>query len=337
MYRSLAFCAAAGVTAGALITYAFLPDPTQDVSEPRAVTTFPVTSTAFTDQRTIALRPSFSAQSQVSIGRSGVVTESTCTPGVAFGNGNLIAKIDGHPVVALATSVPFFRDIEPGADGPDVVALRASLRSLGYEIDAEGAFRGGAVDALVDLQKKHGVSRADGVLRTTDFAWIPAAGGAPSTCDVSVGERYVEMSPFATVPGALRSLQVVPSAVAPVPGARSAQVAGVEITLPEDGVIADDESIALIAASPEFTVAADSETIAASTQLLEAREAVSVPAAAIFGLENATGCLQAGDGDVFPIALLSSSLGRALVTFPDEAELPDTVRLSDAITVASCA
>ncbi|KAA0959852.1 hypothetical protein FQ142_13365 [Microbacterium sp. ANT_H45B] len=334
--RSIAFLVGLGMAVGALATYVMLPAPTSDLSAPRPVTTFPVTSTSFADPRTVALRPSFSAQAQLSLGRSGVITESSCTPGVPFGSGTTVARVDSNPVIALATSIPFYRDLVPGTEGADVNALRAALRALGYTIDAEGPYRGAVIDSLADLQKRNGVNPADGAFRLADFVWIPASGGAPSECEVSVGEQYSQGSPFAVVPGSLRSLQLVPSTSAPVPGPRAARVAGVDVDLPESGVISDPEAVARVASSPEFAEALDSETIAASTELKDARQAVAVPPAAIFGIQDAAACVQDDNGEARVVSLLSSSLGRTLVTFPEGVDVPRAVRLSDAIDVTTC-
>lgn len=334
--RSIAFTVGVGIAVGALATYAMLPAPSADLSASKSVTTFPVTPTSFTDPRTVALRPSFSAQAQLSVGRSGVITESSCTPGVPFDSGTSVAKIDNSPVIALATAVPFYRDLVPGAEGADVNALRGALRALGYTIDADGEYWGTVVDALADVQKRNGVTPADGTFRIADFMWTPASGGAASECEVSVGERYSEGSPFAVVPGTLRSLQLVPSTSVPVPGPRSARVAGVDVDIPASGVISDPDAVARVASSIEFAESLDAETIAATTELKDARQAVAVPPAAIFEIQDAGACVQADDGEVHAVSLLSSSLGRTLVTFPEGVEMPSAVRLSDAITVTSC-
>ena len=48
--------------------------------------------------------------------RAGTVTSSTCSTGAVLRSGDVLATIDGEAVIALATDVPLWRDLELDED-----------------------------------------------------------------------------------------------------------------------------------------------------------------------------------------------------------------------------
>jgi hypothetical protein len=67
-------------------------------------------------------------------------------------------KVDGEPVVLIHGSVPPYRTLQPGVDGPDVKQLEQGLRKLGYTgftVDAE--YTSATADAVRDWQEDLGV------------------------------------------------------------------------------------------------------------------------------------------------------------------------------------
>ncbi len=50
--------------------------------------------------------------------------------GTVLGRGDVAYAIDGRPVYVLTGSVPFWRDLAPGAEGDDVAQLEANLVAL---------------------------------------------------------------------------------------------------------------------------------------------------------------------------------------------------------------
>jgi HlyD family secretion protein len=53
----------------------------------------------------------------------------------------VVAQVSGRPIFALPGALPVYRDLKPGATGPDVTQLRAALRRLGYpDADPAGTY-----------------------------------------------------------------------------------------------------------------------------------------------------------------------------------------------------
>ncbi|MCP5031270.1 MAG: hypothetical protein GY939_05650 [Actinomycetia bacterium] len=67
-------------------------------------------------------------------GAGGTVT-STAARGVAVERGDVIATVDGEPVVVLFGDAPLWRSLAEGDEGPDVQLLEANLAALGYDPD----------------------------------------------------------------------------------------------------------------------------------------------------------------------------------------------------------
>src|SRR6266704_1521383 len=60
------------------------------------------------------------------------VTRLPVRPGDRVRPGQLLAEIDGRPIVALRGRLPPYRDLREGDAGPDVTQLQRALESLGY-------------------------------------------------------------------------------------------------------------------------------------------------------------------------------------------------------------
>src|SRR6266702_4558290 len=69
------------------------------------------------------------------------VTRLPVRPGDRVRPGQLLAEIDGRPIVALRGRLPPYRDLREGDAGPDVTQLQRALESLGYaDFDPPGEF-----------------------------------------------------------------------------------------------------------------------------------------------------------------------------------------------------
>jgi peptidoglycan hydrolase-like protein with peptidoglycan-binding domain len=62
---------------------------------------------------------------------AGTVTGLAAT-GATVGRGEVLYRLDDHPVVLMYGSVPAFRPLSPGIEGPDVAQLEKNLEKLGY-------------------------------------------------------------------------------------------------------------------------------------------------------------------------------------------------------------
>lgn len=89
-----------------------------------------------------------------------VVVDLPVTVGAEVKPGQVIAVVADRPVIALPMTVPPYRTLTPGIVGNDVARFQEALRSLGYDIDADGRF-GSSTQALVRrLYEERGHSAA---------------------------------------------------------------------------------------------------------------------------------------------------------------------------------
>lgn len=70
-----------------------------------------------------------------------VVTKMPARSGGRVRSGQVIAEIDGRPILLLRGRFPGYRDLHEGDSGPDVAQLQAALTRLGYaDFDSPGFF-----------------------------------------------------------------------------------------------------------------------------------------------------------------------------------------------------
>jgi hypothetical protein len=102
--------------------------------------------------------------------------------------GHVLYEVNGSPVVLLYGSVPAYRTLAEGMEGPDVKELKAALVALGYatkaELDATSdRFGWRTKDALEELQADLGVDET-GILALGQAVFLPSAlriTGRPAT------------------------------------------------------------------------------------------------------------------------------------------------------------
>lgn len=70
---------------------------------------------------------------QSATGGRQVFTRRPPGPGATMNEGQLLAEVNGRPVILLQGDVPAYRDLVPGAKGADVGALQAALARLGFD------------------------------------------------------------------------------------------------------------------------------------------------------------------------------------------------------------
>ncbi|QNA91559.1 MULTISPECIES: hypothetical protein [unclassified Microbacterium] len=318
---TVAFVLSCGVVVGAAVAYDLLPAPGGDLAPTPEDRTYPVRFVDFVDERTLPLAPTFSEGSELRAAASGTVTSSACVPGHALVSGKAAFAVDGNPVVALSTDVPFYRDLRWGDTGPDVDSLRRALAVLGYSVDASGGFSRDVFEALSAIQDSDGLAFDDGGFHLTDFLWVPAGAAAVAICEAKVGQRYMPESTFATTSSILTALSLVSDeAEQVVPGDRRLQVFGVDAVMPESGVLSDPEALARIAAAPEgkgeLRGNGDEEAapISGTSQLVTPLRVAPVPAASVFDVRGSQGCV-ASESESYPVTVVGAKLGMSQVTF----------------------
>ncbi len=103
-----------------------------------------------------------------------MVTALDVTEGDTIAEGQVLAGINGRPVVALTGEIPVYRTMQPGTSGPDVRQLEAALTRLGFDP--------GSVDDVYDAQTSAAVVAMYGSL---GYAPPEASPGAMADLDVA--------------------------------------------------------------------------------------------------------------------------------------------------------
>ncbi len=86
------------------------------------------------------------------------VSKLSVKAGDVVSNGQQLAEVSGQPLFVLSGEVPAYRDLKPGATGPDVVQLQSALAELGYRrgTDAAGSYGPGTAQAVSDYYARLG-------------------------------------------------------------------------------------------------------------------------------------------------------------------------------------
>lgn len=321
---------AVGVAAGLLVRPAAAP---ADLLAASHVTSAPVASQLFEDARQPTVRFAIDPDTNLTTTHSGRLTETSCRVGVPIESGQVLARADDQPVVALATSLPLYRDLARGAKGNDVSALQTELARLGFDVSVTGTFDRRTVVAVKALQKRMGTPKPSGALALADVVWLPQASVTPTGCKATVGAT-LGGDPLATVAGELRRISFDrPASLAP--GDRTLTLFGQTIGLPADADGTDDPAfLAAVAGTREFAAQRrdDAAEVSGDYRLATPLTAWKVPPSALFGLAQGRGCVQAGD-EAVPVVVVGSGLGASLVQ--TDKELTE-VRVGDGITLSEC-
>lgn len=130
----------------------------------------------------------------------GVVTSVDVAEGATLDTGDPIGSIDDQRVVALVQPVPLWRDIGPGAAGPDVARAQRLLTQLGlYEGQADGRVGGGTADAIKSFNERFGLTPG-ATLRASSLAWVGDAPFDVSTLSIELGTTIAAGEPLVVGP-----------------------------------------------------------------------------------------------------------------------------------------
>ncbi|MEA5453689.1 hypothetical protein SPF06_03045 [Sinomonas sp. JGH33] len=329
-----------GAGSAAAVCAALWAAPPPNLSEPSAPRTVPVVYVDHRDERSAGATVTTSKPAAVSLGRGGTVTSTECVGGASIESGRIVASIDGHPVLGLSTAVPFFRDLRAGMSGPDVDALRATLRSMRHDVAEKGAYDSAVARAVRAIQVEHGLEQRDGGLSLRDVMWLPSASTEVLTCDALVGSAYSPGSPFLTAAGTLQSLQVAaPDGSSWTPGARTAQFGSASARIGDDGVITDPEFLRSVASSTEYTAAraqgSAAKPVSLRVTLAEPLRVARLPLSAVSPPKGSAACVRGDDDADHRLRIVGSSGGAVLGLFDSPA--PNAARLGWTWTEASCA
>lgn len=305
---------AAGVALGAVWTTSAAPAP---LTPPTVIATFPVESTTFDDLRSVRLAVSHGEAVALTSPGTGLVTRSSCSPGAGIESGTAALYLDDRPIVALATSIPLWRDLTIGTEGNDVRALQEELTRLGRTVPVTGVLRSTTLRAFEDVLDSLGDRASLTGIPRSSVLWIPAPVVSTESCTASTGSQLEAGSEIATVAGGLTSVALRDSLPPDlVPGPRVLNVGGVRAALGEDGVVTDHAALAALGSVPSLRGGGGSEDDApvGRLSLATALDASVVPPSAIVTATDGATCVFV-QADPVPLRVVGSELGRTFVLF----------------------
>lgn len=140
---------------------------------------------------------------------SGTVT-AVGQRGDVIGRGDVIARVDDQPIVALIGSAPMWRDLTVGDEGEDVQQLETNLAALGFDADGDVAIDQEYTSATADMveawQESLGVDET-GDVATGDV--VVLAGASTIVSFPAVGSSVQTGGELASVETAAIELDVV--------------------------------------------------------------------------------------------------------------------------------
>jgi peptidoglycan hydrolase-like protein with peptidoglycan-binding domain len=325
---------ALGLVCGMLIAPAPAPRSLAANDGPRSL---PVSTEQFDDVRSIRVTPVLTPEISLDVADSGRVTRSSCAVGSPIDSGSAPFTIDNRPVIALATSMPLWRDLSLRASGDDVLALQTELARLGYAVTLDAKFGKSTAAAVAAIQKLAGAAEPLGSLQAQSVMWLPSPQVLVGSCDVALGDR-VSAATLVTVAGSLAELKVTDDLQGAALGARALEYNGIEAMIDDDGRVLDPAFLLAIAASAELDFALSDQgsgDLALDSHLVEPVEVVIVPPASLFELEaDGAACIIA-DGKPRSVRVVSSALGTTMITFAGGYE-PSEILLDAELSGMSC-
>jgi len=257
---------------------------------------------------------------------AGTVTSSTCAPGSPVTSGESLISIDGEPLISLATSVPFWRDLVAGDKGPDVVAIQTELSRLGYDVRQDGVLGSETLAAVAALR---GVASQPSLPRS-QFLWIPVDGVRASKCGAGRGTHVDAAAALLDVEAALPSIRVTDLPKQAIAGERELTIDGAVYPVSADQAVQDPVRQRELLESSAYQEAKKEEgraRIAAVATLASPVGVSSVPPSSVVGGKEGATCVVTRGG-VVPATIVGSQLGQTFLSFG--AEAPKDVQITPA-------
>ncbi|GID30460.1 peptidoglycan-binding protein [Paractinoplanes brasiliensis] len=228
--------------------------------------------------------------------------------GARIRRGGALLRADDMPVVLLYGALPIYRELRPGAEGPDVALLERNLRALGYTgFTVDDEYTGVTAEAVRRWQKDLGREEtgvvdptwlvvADGAIRVAGLKVRPgaAATGEVLTCTGAASVVTVDVEadgagwaqPGVKVTVTLPNDKKTPGTVASVGAKAEPKEPGGTATIPVTVALGDEAPLGKLREGP-VTV----------TYVSERRENVlAVPVAALVALPEGGYGLETVDG-----------------------------------------
>lgn len=328
------------IGAAGSVGYALRPVPEPELLRSGGeVTTAPVVPQTFDDSRRVQVQLVTGVDQPLVVQTGGMLTASWCQDGGEITSGTVVAHVDERRLIGLHTTVPPYRDLSVGDDGADVAALQSELIRLGH-LDAsaaDGEFGNLTGQALQSLRESAGLDDGEGSTERAEFIWLPSPQMTGITCALKVGDAVSQGAAIATSRGAPERVDVRSLPDDLTPGERTIRIGSVQGPVDSRGVATDAAFLAELAADEELIsgLAEDpGATVTATIALASSLAAYSIPVGALIGGPERR-CVKSEVG-IVRADLLGSSLGMAVVAFPDVSAAPESVAIGAKLDGERC-
>ena len=296
----------------------------------------PVTTENCLDSHPVKVSFDLAADTPLSCSGSGIVTATAIQ-----GNGEIISgsspfSVNNVPVLAIYSSLSFYRDLGLLDQGDDVAALREELSRMGYAVQSSKPkiFDRFMRAALLDVQTKKGLAD-EGLLKLENVVWLPAKKIQGGEWKLTLGSQAEQE--LGLVKGHLSAVRVhkIPESLAP--GNHVINLFGKRGAISQEGLCSDKAFLDTIAASPEFaSISGNHDALAAgvdgSIQLENPVRAFKIPVGAVFAYQDDHACVQTGS-EARRITILGSNGGFVMASSSKSLQ---SVNLGSAINTTSC-
>lgn len=333
-------CALVLVTAAGALGFALRPAASPELLRPGAAeTTAPVVAKDFDDTRRVQVRLIAADATALAAQAAGTLTASWCEDAGTITSGTIVWRVDALPLIALHTTVPLYRDLAHGDKGADVEALQAELARFGHLAPelVDGAYGWATSFAVQDLREAAGATRGERIAQRAEFVWLPSTEIPGVRCEITVGQQANPGAQLASAQGAIDRLEVESMPQNLTTGQRTLRLGSLTGPVSESGIVDDAAFLTELAADTKLVTAMRQDpeaTMTADLALTEPHAGFTVPAGSLIDTGQAQ-CVQTENGTVL-VTVLGSSLGTAVVAFPEDTTVPETVMIGSAVTEADC-
>lgn len=320
-----------GFTAGVLLVEQLPPAELSPISAPTSV---PVVTQEFTDPVVVSALFVISEAIPLIVKANGTIT-SVSSGSTVLVSGKAALLIDEHPVLALHTTVPLFRDLRVGDRGRDVAALNTELTRLEYGKVSSNRYTEATAKAWAELLNDNGIKQEASQLSLIDVIWIPEETVTLQSWSASPGTsvRSGDVVGYAR-PKLLNIKLSIPESHLFQPGDRELTLCGLKTLVSDMAAPLSKEFFRELEATPDFAnmVVNDQDTRQGVLALVDPLHTLRVPPGALFAVNEYNGCIQTGETAI-PVRIVGAGLGATLVT---ASQSIDQVAISAGITMTSC-
>lgn len=276
------------------------------------------TPRTITDERSVRIMATALPGPEVAAGPArGTITAVGVAPGDTLTDGAVLFQVDGIDRIGFASSIPFYRPISPGTEGPDVVELHRLLVLEGIideQPDRPGTATFASGQAIADFAENLGAGRTT----TFDPGWVvflPAADLVAESVNLKVGQQSPSQGAvIITTPGTVTAARLASGNQEPLNFAP-----GVEYIAIVDGEeFAVDTATQSIATADLPRLRAPGETerdgIPALIRRRTPLQALAIPSSSVMTNAAGTLCVWLAEGGAYRAASVTIAGARGGVT-----------------------